>query len=407
MNPMKHSHPMKVKYFYALMFVMICLLTVQCKTSQNIEYGLLPTAWPKAEPDHIILTVTDDLSTSVAVTWRTSPAVSNGFVELSVAGHGPEFPEESKRFEATTQSLTTTEIPANYHSALLSGLEAGETYVYRVGNESNSSEWIQFTTAVPDEEFSFIYFGDAQNDIKSMWSRVIREAYTQMPKASFMLHAGDLINRYNSDTDWNEWFEAGSFIHSMIPAMMTPGNHEYRSGSLSPQWGPQFSLPQNGPDDHKETCYFFHYNNTLVISLNSMKALRNNESVKIQADWLRTVLEENTKQPNAKWIVVTLHHPLYATKAGRDNDVLREYFQPLFEQYDVDLVLQGHDHAYGRGHNVPTGSTEVANSSKTVYVVSVSGPKMYELDKQDWMSRKAKNTQLFQLITVGERPSSL
>ncbi|MDN3596949.1 fibronectin type III domain-containing protein [Zunongwangia endophytica] len=62
------------------------------------------------------------------------------------------------------------------------------TYVYRVGNgEKNDdywSEWFQIKTAKTgsEEPFSFIYFGDAQNNIKSLWSRVIRSSYRKFPK---------------------------------------------------------------------------------------------------------------------------------------------------------------------------------------------------------------------------------
>jgi acid phosphatase type 7 len=35
-----------------------------------------------------------------------------------------------------------------------------------------------------------------------------------------------------------------------------------------------------------------------------------------------------------------------------------------------------------------------------VYVVSVSGPKMYEVSDDPWMDRRGQNTQLFQLITI-------
>jgi hypothetical protein len=33
-----------------------------------------------------------------------------------------------------------------------------------------------------------------------------------------------------------------------------------------------------------------------------------------------------------------------------------------------------------------------------VYVVSVSGPKMYNLEREDWMARTAEDTQLYQVI---------
>ena len=49
----------------------------------------------------------------------------------------------------------------------------------------NWSEWVHARTASDKPEpFSFIYFGDAQNDVKSLWSRVIRGAYSDAPKAA-------------------------------------------------------------------------------------------------------------------------------------------------------------------------------------------------------------------------------
>ena len=35
-----------------------------------------------------------------------------------------------------------------------------------------------------------------------------------------------------------------------------------------------------------------------------------------------------------------------------------------------------------------------------MYVVPVSGPKMYDISNDPWMDRKAHNTQLFQIITI-------
>ena len=56
-----------------------------------------------------------------------------------------------------------------------------------------------------------------------------------------------------------------------------------------------------------------------------------------------------------------MHYPIYSSKQGRDNVGLRNALQPLFEKYKVDLVLQGHDHTYGRGTNLPLG-----NNKKTI-----------------------------------------
>src|SRR5690606_18410768 len=69
-------------------------------------------------------------------------------------------------------------------------------------------------------------------------------------------------------------------------------------------------------------------------------------------------------------------------------------------KYKVDLVLQGHDHTYGRGTNIPGGVIQKDRNSGTMYVVSVSGPKMYDLTTSRWMDRAASNTQLYQLISI-------
>lgn len=234
-----------------------------------------------------------------------------------------------------------------------------------------------------------------------MWSRVIREAYTTMPKADFMLHAGDLINRANRDVEWGEWFYAGSFIHAMIPTVMTPGNHEYYDNEkdehvLTQYWHPQFTLPENGPKGLKETCYYFDYQGTRFISLNSQEIWLSDSLMEVQKQWLIEQLQNN---PN-RWTCIFFHHPVFSAGEGRDNVKLRENFKPVFDQYQVDIVLQGHDHTYARGRNLPVGVNLADVNNGTMYVVSVSGPKMYDVTDIRWMDRKAKNTQLFQTITI-------
>ncbi len=361
--------------------------------------------FPAREPDRVILNLTETPQTALAVNWRTDTTVKSGFVEYAVATAGPEFTELARRIDAKMEALTTKHleeptIAAHYFSARLENLKPGEKYVYRVGTTGAWSEWYQVQMPdLSDEKISFIYFGDAQNDLKSMWSRVIREAYKTIPHVDFMLHAGDLINRHDRDIDWGEWFYAGSFIHATVPSVMTPGNHEYGKGViLSPQWRPQFNLPVNGPKGLEETCYAINYPNLKIISLDAEQIDESPKYARRQAEWLDSLL---TNDPR-KWTAVTLHYPLFSTKANRDNEKLRKRFKPIFDKHRVDIVLQGHDHAYGRGmvNNVPTGFSMKDNTSGTMYVVSVSGPKMYDVSDDGWMDRRARNTQLFQIITI-------
>lgn len=368
--------------------------------------------FPSKTPDRIITNLTIDPAHSFAVNWRTDQQIGSGVVELALATDGPEFLlGEVRKITARTQFFQNRNskeplVRAAYHSAVVSNLKPHTTYVYRVGNGSEDdacwSEWFQFTTAHTDlkEAFSFIYFGDAQNNLKSMWSRVIRNSYRQFPDVDFMLHAGDLVNDRDANLEWGEWFYAGSFIHATVPSIMTPGNHEYREGVLSSLWRPQFALPENGPtEDLKETCYALDYQNMKLISIDAEAFDESMEARTAQIKWLDSVLRTNTK----KWTTITMHYPIYSTAVGRDNKELREALKPLIDKYGVDLVLQGHDHTYARGYveNEGKGLTVVKDAG-TIYAVSVSGPKMYESKDQEWMVRRGEYTQLFQIITVSE-----
>lgn len=356
---------------------------------------------PAPMPDRIVLTWTGDPARSQHVTWRTDTSVAQGVAEIAVAEAGPYFPKRANRVVAKTEVLAAELGACHYHGAEFSDLQPATKYAYRVGNGTDLwSEWFHFTTASDKAQpFSFVYFGDAQNDIRSLWSRVIREAQQDVPRAAFFLHAGDLINDSNSDAQWGEWFHAAGHLNAMIPCIATPGNHEYdkdKAGRsvLSQHWRPQFGFPTHGPSGLEETTYYVDYQGVRIVSLNS------NEQLVEQVTWLQSVLADN---PN-RWTIVTFHHPVYSSGQGRDNPEIRERWKPVFDRRKVDLVLQGHDHTYARtGQDVPenvaTGANTVTGEG-TVYVVSVSGPKMYELATGDYVKRSAAGTQLYQIISV-------
>ena len=386
------------------------------KEENNLDRIIKEWAAPDDFPDHVILSATVDPATSIGINWRTKPSNTEGYVEIAPAGDGPKFRENSKIYTAertlvNSESADKNGFKSSFFEVQIEKLEPNTLYAYRVGNDNFKSEWHQFTTA--DDKttpLSFLYVGDAQNYILELWSRVVRNAYKTAPDADFFIHAGDLVNAAHDESEWNEWFAAGGFIHSEIPAIAVPGNHEYRGldaskpkmGSmLSVQWKSQFAFPKNGPKELERTCYYVDYPDLRVIALNS------NREIKLQAEWLKKVLAENDK----KWTVVTYHHPIFSASRGRDNSELRKHWKPIFEEYQVDLALQGHDHSYARGavYNQPI-SLERDAKTKTVkgpvYVVSVSGGKMYPINEKGWKQFGAKREktgeqiQLFQHISI-------
>ncbi|MEZ5400358.1 MAG: metallophosphoesterase family protein [Bryobacteraceae bacterium] len=355
---------------------------------------------PTAAPDRIILTYSGDPAKTQAVTWRTSVSDARAVAEIAESDDGPGFTAKARRVEAASETFQSNLGEARYHSATFEGLKPDAIYAYRVGDGFNWSEWNQFRTASAGAApLTFLYVGDAQNDIYSLWSRLVRQAYTDASGARFIIHAGDLVNRGWNDSEWGEWHRAAGWINHSLVSMPAPGNHEYAfpeggTRALTRQWRPQFTLPLNGAPGMEESSYYVDIQGVRIVVLNS------NEKQAEQAEWLKGVLADN---PN-RWTVASFHHPIYSTAKGRDNKALRELWQPLFDQYGVDLVLTGHDHSYGRT-NLMTGANTRTGRSGTVYVVSVSGPKMYTLDAtSEFMQRRGEDTQLFQVIRVeGDR----
>ena len=373
---------------------------------------------PSKDPDRIILTFNGNPSTKRAVTWRTDSSVKKAEAQIAVAGLNSDFVKEASTYTANTEEFdlglykSNKSLIVNYHSVVFENLKPNTLYAYRVGFAENWSEWIQFKTA--NDTYSptqFVYFGDAQNDILNHWSRVIRMAYKTAPDASFVIHAGDLVDSAHKDNEWAQWFKAGGFIHSQWTAIPVVGNHEFQrfdgyEGTLprrlSIQWRPQFTLPVEENLDEKlhETVYSVEYQDILILVLNSTGHLEE------QTEYIR----EKLTNSDAKWKIVTNHHSVFSPAEGRDFEYARKVWKPMFEKYGVDLVLNGHDHTYARGHT-PVKSQNVNESGifKTLYVTSVSGPKQYKIDKikiknyevDGYKSDKmGEETQFFQVINI-------
>ena len=121
----------------------------------------------------------------------------------------------------------------------------------------------------------------------------------------------------------------------------TIGNHD----SLNPDYMYHFYNPnateygatQAGGD------YYYSYGPGLFIVLNT-----NNYNV---AEHEKAIAEAVASDPDAAWRVVTIHQDIYGTgldHSDTDGMILRTQLTPVFDRYDIDMVLQGHDHTYSR-----------------------------------------------------------
>lgn len=357
-------------------------------------------------PDRIILNLTENPASEIAVTWRTVKESADPKVEIAPTSQWIEFIKSANSFNARKEKFVTDRSEVVYHySAVMGDLEPATKYVYRVGSDSVWSEWNHFTTASNTVSgFSFVYLGDPQNDLKEHCSRLFRETFRKAPDARFWLIGGDLVTD-PLDHLWGEFFYAAGFIPRTTPLIAAPGNHDHtrimidgksrRTTDIGSTWTAHFTLPENGLSELKETNYYIDYQGTRFIIINSQSKILE------QAVWLEKVLQNN----GSSWTIVCFHHPVYSTGSDRDSRTTREAFQPLFDKYGVDLVLTGHDHTYARSKKIFEGKITGDDQRGTVYVVSVSGPKAYDLgNKYDsLMVKTANNIQLFQVIDVKEK----
>ena len=389
-----------MKYHLLILHLSLRILipgqNVTAQNSQNEYSNFGPTVFP----DRIMLSIPGDPATSRAVSWRTVFDVTESIGEIAILDASPKFDDKVKTVPGTSSPWEEGSQVSMGHKVIFENLQPETKYAYRVGNGKNWSEWFQFeTSSSGTKPFSFIYLGDFQNDIKSLGSRAIRQAYSHFPNADFMLFAGDIVSRSNEEY-WREFFYAGDWILGMMPSIVTPGNHEFDSNKGNPRtfskhWNQIYQMPVNSPSKkYSNRNYYIDYQGTRFVSLDSPSLGNYPEDSTLVLNWLEKALSEN---PNT-WTVVFTHYPIYSCSQGRNNERYRNAVQPILEKYNVDLVLAGHDHTYCRGFN--TENILVKGKNAPLYVVSVAGPKMYGLNTSFWSDRVASMTQLYQHISI-------
>ena len=150
------------------------------------------------------------------------------------------------------------------------------------------------------------------------------------------LHTGDQVDDGNNSALWNIFLKIESPLMRIAPLYPTLGNHE--NGAA--QYFSIFHLPGNG------AWYSFDYANARFIVL---KADAYYPGAFAAGSEQRAWLEQQLSSASARWIFVSFHVPLHSSFAEDPSEVnLRNDLAPLFEQYKVTAVFNGHIHSYER-----------------------------------------------------------
>ena len=357
---------------------------------------------PGEIPDRIVATPSQDPSTGFSVNWRTHANVRAAVLEITEAGDSPDV-GTPRRVESTSRVLEAGGRVARFHRADVDGLKPDTLYMFRVQGDGTWSGWRQMrTTAQAGAPLTLLYFGDTQNKNLSHVARVTREAMRHAGDAVMALYAGDLVSEAVDDNEWGEWFEAAGDLPGVMMVAPALGNHEYweefedtpqERRVLAAHWQASFALPRNGAggEHTRDTTYWFDVQGVRVAVLDGTSAL-DLGSAGEQARWLDGVLAANPHP----WSLVMIHQPMYSPRGREASETLRASLMPVIEKHGVDIVLQGHDHTYGRRSGDRRGQT------LPQYVVTVAGPKQYRLtdEAKRTMDPTAEDTQLFQVLRI-------
>lgn len=365
------------------------------------NYFVRVTSTPATpQPDQICLTWNADPHTTQAVQWRTATTVDDGWVEYrEVDTESAPEAVEAKRVISVDRLIKNDSVNYRY-TAVVEGLQPDTAYTYRVGSRDQNlwSDWSQFTTAPEkDQPFSFVYLGDAQVGLR-FWGNLVHRAHERHPDARFYVIAGDLVNKGNWRNEWDEFFDGADTIFAQRQVVPTLGNHDYAKQPIPRHYLEAFALPVNGPKSMDvEHAYSLTIGNALFVVLDS------NLDAEDQADWLDETLSES----DATWKFAVYHHPAYASAPHRDNQGVQKWWVPLFERHNLDIALQGHDHAYLRTYPMKEGKPTDSNRDGVVYTVTVSGTKFYEQEDHDYAVVAFPNVATYQVIDIDMNPDRL
>jgi hypothetical protein len=160
----------------------------------------------------------------------------------------------------------------------------------------------------------------------------------------------------------------------LVPVL---GNHDYRSNEQAD------IMAALG---HERSWYVQRVGPVRIIVLDTE---RTNDPQ--QTQWLRKTLA--TRVEPGTWTIVATHRPAYsAGQPGSDENVQAQW-APLFAEYDVPLVISGHDHDYQRSKPI----------DGVTYLVSGAGADVRPTGRADFTAVSASTRHYLDMVVYKQR----
>lgn len=193
-----------------------------------------------------------------------------------------------------------------------------------------------------EQEFSIAAVGDlsCSSEVRKMVNLIDNKT------VQLILVLGDLsYQRESADC----WFDIVSPIDSRMKIVL--GDQDYRSDSVLRQYRSHFNLTREYYSFDYEYVHFVALATEIPYGVNSP-----------QYKFVKYDLEAASQNPDIKWIIVYSYRPQYSSSTEHPgNSDLRDTFHPLFQKYNVDLILQAHNHNYQRSYPISYNKLSSSN----------------------------------------------
>jgi predicted phosphodiesterase len=276
--------------------------------------------------------------TSAIIVWRTT-APGGSRVDYGVGDY--------------TDTLEQAE-PTTEHFITLTGLLTDTQVMYRVSTDGVELASGSFRTPPGSgQPVTFGVLGDSGTGSREQYAVADRLVALD---PQLVLHTGDVVYPSGQASGYDPYFfKPYQALEQRAPIYPTLGNHDYATLRGQPYLD-AFYLPHNNPAD-TERYYSFDWGDAHFTALDF-----NTGPDPEQLAWLRQDLGATDKP----WKFVFYHQAIYSSGLhGHESWVLakQQLLAPIFEQYHVDVVFNGHDHDYERTRPI----------SDVVYIVSGGG----------------------------------
>jgi hypothetical protein len=229
--------------------------------------------------------------------------------------------------------------PHTLHDALFEQLEPGETYAWSVTTGATTHEG---TFVAPPDRYAAFRFAFLADTMAPLSADVTELLASSAPHLT--LHGGDFEYDSTALDSWSEAVRAMQPLMQQGPFHLAIGNNDrVGTAELEQMYDRLFGRR----DDALPLRYHaFTYGGVRFFVLDSEVAGLS-DPASAQLTWLKDELRAAHEDPDVRFSVVAFHRPLFTlSRYFQSNFSMEHNLTPLFERFDVRLVLAGHVHGF-------------------------------------------------------------